>query len=224
MEAIDSFTRDYHFLSNFYLCDIEHSGLVFPSVEHAYQAAKTFDIYQRARIRDAETPGKAKQLGKNVFLRPDWDMEKLSMMRAFVKQKFGKYPELAQKLLDTGEAELIEGNWWGDEFWGVCRGVGQNHLGIILMRIRTELRDEIRITKWILTNEDWYGTPADKKIEVSFIKLGNETLRVCVWGNDDFGLERDYPIAERLEALKLYESITDNTTQFQMKERGMYPA
>ena len=47
---------------------------------------------------------------------------------------------LAYKLLMTREAELIEGNDWNDYFWGQCMGVGDNHLGKLLMQVRKELR------------------------------------------------------------------------------------
>jgi ribA/ribD-fused uncharacterized protein len=140
---IDSFTDDYFFLSNFYLCEIEYESLIFPSTEHAYQAAKTSDIYQKSKIRDAKTPGIAKRLGKSVFLRQDWDQIKLSVMEDLVRQKFTKYIDLKQCLIDTGNAELIEGNWWKDIYWGVCKGVGENHLGKILMKIREELNHDI---------------------------------------------------------------------------------
>ena len=50
-------------------------------------------------------------------------------------------PELGNKLLETGNQELVEGNTWGDIFWGVCNGKGQNWLGKILMMVRDEIRE-----------------------------------------------------------------------------------
>jgi len=60
-------------------------------------------------------------------------------MTDLVRQKFSN-PQLAKQLLDTKDFELIEGNTWGDTFWGVCSGKGQNNLGKILMQIRNELK------------------------------------------------------------------------------------
>ena len=57
-----------------------------------------------------------------------------------VRAKFDQHPDLAQKLLETGDEELVEGNTWGDRYWGVCGGKGKNMLGKILMRVREELR------------------------------------------------------------------------------------
>jgi predicted NAD-dependent protein-ADP-ribosyltransferase YbiA (DUF1768 family) len=61
-------------------------------------------------------------------------------MEDVVRAKFSQNPELCDQLLDTGDKTLIEGNHWGDRFWGVCDGVGENHLGQILEKVRTELR------------------------------------------------------------------------------------
>lgn len=47
--------------------------------------------------------------------------------------------ECRDQLLATGGVELIEGNDWGDAFWGVCGGYGQNWLGVLLMLVRSEL-------------------------------------------------------------------------------------
>lgn len=135
---IDNFEGEFRFLSNFWPSVVHFEGMEFNSVEHAYQAAKTLDKDLRMKIRNAKTPNDAKRLGKKVDLRADWETEKLSIMFGLLRQKF-ENPELRQKLLATGDAELIEGNWWGDTFWGVCRGRGKNHLGRLLMNIRDQV-------------------------------------------------------------------------------------
>lgn len=132
MEKIDSFTSKYRFLSNFY---IEPDGT---HLEAEYQAAKTLDVEAQNRILGM-TPAKAKDAGRKVVLRSDWDAVKISVMRNLLKQKFSnKY--LAGLLLDTENAELIEGNYWNDIFWGVCKGVGENNLGKLLMELRDQLK------------------------------------------------------------------------------------
>lgn len=139
-KPIDSFTKDYRFLSNFYPAEVTYRGDVYNSVEQAYQAAKTNDLDERARILGEKSPGKAKRLGQRVTLRADWDQSKLSVMHELVLQKF-QDKVLRAELLATGERLLIEGNWWNDRFWGVCRGQGENHLGKILMKVRAQLKD-----------------------------------------------------------------------------------
>jgi ribA/ribD-fused uncharacterized protein len=137
---IDAFTDEYDFLSNFFFAPVHMDGASYPTVEHAFQAAKTFDAKERARVRGCSTPAQAKGVGRSVTLRKDWESVKLGIMEALVREKFTKHDELRTKLLATGERRLIEGNTWGDAFWGVCRGRGKNHLGRILMRVREGLK------------------------------------------------------------------------------------
>lgn len=111
-------------------------NVVYPTAEHAYQAAKSIDQKQRDVILTQLTPGQAKRKGRQIKLREDWDLIKLSVMYEIVLDKFERNPVLAHALLLTGSKELIEGNAWGDTFWGRSRGVGSNHLGIILMQVR----------------------------------------------------------------------------------------
>jgi len=156
--AITKFWAQYRFLSNFYPV---YAGIPFgyarpqlryPTVEHAYQAAKTLDLEWRFRIKNAERPGGAKALGNKCPLRSDWENVRINIMRDLLRSKFAQL-SFKTKLLDTGERQLIEGNKWGDQFWGMTweteydEGksvgktlVGENHLGILLMQVRDELR------------------------------------------------------------------------------------
>ena len=115
------------------------SGIVYTTSEHAYQAAKTLDDNAKMNISVIGSPGDAKKYGKSVRLRVDWDDVKLEIMTAIVREKFMQNPSLKEKLLATADLELIEGNTWGDTYWGVCNDVGENHLGIILMELRESL-------------------------------------------------------------------------------------
>jgi len=147
MDKIESFQGEYRWLSNFWPCVVvDEFGINYPSVEHAYQAAKTSDVVQRMWIRNSETPGIAKRRGKTLKnLTPEWERIKIDVMKDMVRQKF-KNQELAKKLDDTADSEIIEGNTWGDTFWGVCRGRGLNFMGRILMEIRQENREKCNTT------------------------------------------------------------------------------
>lgn len=138
MKTIDSFRGSYRFLSNFYLCTILDDGIYYPSVEHAFQAAKTIDRAVKQRIASIAKPGEAKRAGRQVELRPDWDAIKVNVMYGLLRKKFAD-PTLRRLLVETDDAELIEGNEWEDRFWGMCRGFGDNHLGKLLMQVRTEI-------------------------------------------------------------------------------------
>lgn len=141
---ISSFRGDYSFLSNFAPCQIRLGGVVYPSAEHAFVAAKTLNPIQRSQVAACSSPAEAKRLGRKVSLRAGWDEIRLEVMQAIVSQKFRSSPLLAKKLLATGSEELVEGNTWGDRFWGAVlvdgSWVGMNHLGHILMRVREDLR------------------------------------------------------------------------------------
>lgn len=142
MLMIDDFSGKNHFLSNFFMAEVVYEGMTYPSSEHAYQAAKTLDNQERERISQLLTPALAKKAGKHVDLRADWEQVKIPIMTEIVRDKFVRHPELKQRLLDTGDALLVEGNWWHDTFWGVCNGRGRNYLGKILMQIRDEFYEQ----------------------------------------------------------------------------------
>lgn len=140
-KEINSFKDEYRWLSNFWPANVSFEGDKYSSVEHAYQAAK-FPREQRDDFQDPMcSASAAKAMGRRSGVRPDWETVRLDVMRVLLNQKFDPAlnPWLAKDLITTGNAELIEGNWWGDSFWGVCRGKGQNHLGKMLMAIRAEL-------------------------------------------------------------------------------------
>jgi ribA/ribD-fused uncharacterized protein len=132
--AIDSFDGTYRFLSNFKSVNVEFDGIVYPSTENAYQAAKADDPALRSRFLTC-TAGQAKRLGREITLRSDWDDVKYGIMRDLLYAKFEDVV-LREKLKSTYPQELIEGNTWGDTYWGVCRGIGQNNLGKLLMQVR----------------------------------------------------------------------------------------
>jgi len=137
--AINRFTGIYRFLSNFYESPVYLNGIEYKSVEHAYQATKTFNPQASEAIRNTYSPGDARILGRQVTMRADFSKIKIPLMEYLVRNKFANSPSLTLDLLGTGNVELIEGNTWGDKFWGVCGGKGQNHLGKILMRVRQEI-------------------------------------------------------------------------------------
>ena len=145
--VIDSFDKEYSFLSNFYEAPVEWEGIIYPSNEHAFQAAKVINPVKRMEIAAAATPGQAKRMGRSVNLRHDWEQVKYNVMLEIVLAKFHQHSDLAEALLDTGDAELIEGNWWNDTTWGVCNGIGSNWLGKILMSVRAQLKLEAALEK-----------------------------------------------------------------------------
>lgn len=140
--TIYSFTGDNRFLSNFYPCKIKltwwNEVVWVDCVEKGYQAKKSMNRVDFDRICAAKTPGQAKRIGKTIPILPEWDTIKITVMKELLQQKFAD-PVLAKMLEETESQELIEGNTWGDRFWGVCNGMGLNNLGKLLMEVRNDL-------------------------------------------------------------------------------------
>ena len=168
LTVIDSFDEEFRWLSNFYYHD---KGV---TVEHLFQASKPhkdelwssgYDddlipvtTWQEV-ILQADTPGKAKRLGRKAPLRKDWDKARGKVMYNALVDKFN-VRMLGDWLVATGDVLLIEGNRWHDNYWGNCTCrkckhlLGHNHLGILLMRVRDELR--------AATTFKWYDELAEK--------------------------------------------------------------
>lgn len=141
-DIIDGFNEQYRFLSNFWRCDVLYEGIVYPTAEHAYQAAKSNNKSVRYDIASCRTPGEAKSMGRRIAMAADFNSRRIEVMRVILRSKFNGNHTLAQKLLATGDRMLVEKNHWNDIYWGVCGNVGENHLGKLLMQIRSELRGE----------------------------------------------------------------------------------
>ena len=162
---IGSFRGQWGFLSNFSAARVKLDEEWYPTVEHAFQAAKVLpnETYRgyftdlgygerrwRWRIRNAPTPATAKHVGRQVPLRPDWNRLRVEVMRDLLLQKFSPGRVHLNRLLATGDAQLVEGNTWHDNFWGACGcgrkdcavKVGENMLGQLLMEIRAQRRTE----------------------------------------------------------------------------------
>lgn len=139
MADIKGFFGEYRWLSNFAEVAVEYDGEIYCTTEHAYQAAKTLDLEERKAIQNELRPAWAKTRGRAVNIRPDWEQIKLLVMHDLLMQKYHQQP-YKKLLLDT-EGLLEETNGWGDIYWGVCGGIGNNHLGQLTMIVRDYLRD-----------------------------------------------------------------------------------
>lgn len=144
--VIREFKNEYDWLSNFYPCDILYNGEHYSSAEAAFQAQKCVDEEEKNMFLTL-TASQAKKFGKKVKLREDWEQVKESIMYEILLVKFTTNTTLKNKLLETDNAYLIEGNYWKDTYWGVCPPNGEilknglNRLGELLMKVRTELQN-----------------------------------------------------------------------------------
>jgi ribA/ribD-fused uncharacterized protein len=135
---IGGFVGEYRWLSNYFPCRVEWEGRVYGSTEAAYHSGK-YPAADRDLFTKLE-PDPARKLSRvKPYDTAVWEARKLRTMREVIWAKFSQNPELAQKLLATGDRYLEETNWWGETIWGVYQGQGQNLLGIILMDTRARL-------------------------------------------------------------------------------------
>jgi ribA/ribD-fused uncharacterized protein len=139
---ITSFTGKYTFLSNFYAVPlIMRDGMTANSVEHAFQAEKRAEAKDRLAILICSTPAQAKRMARSKTMRPDWLQIRDEVMLYYVRMKF-RNSILRPMLVATDTLKLIEGNTWGDTYWGAIWTAqgwrGENKLGEILMQVRRE--------------------------------------------------------------------------------------
>lgn len=136
---INEFRGKYYFLSNFFSVPVTYDGITYQNNEAAFQSAKVLDKSVREKFSMLD-PSSAKRKGRHVQLRHDWEKVKFDIMYEICKAKFSQNTKLREKLIETGDEYLEEGNIWGDRIWGTVNGKGQNNLGKILMKVREELR------------------------------------------------------------------------------------
>jgi N-glycosidase YbiA len=134
---VKGFFGEYRWLSNYHHAPILWKGLGFTSTEAAYQSSKCSNV-DAARVFQNYSASDSK---KHAPKPPkNWNDVKFNIMAQIVFQKFLIHKELRESLLETGDRYLEETNHWGDQYWGVCDGVGENNLGRILMATREYLK------------------------------------------------------------------------------------
>jgi len=159
ISQITSFKKDKRFLSNFYEVEIHYKGVTYKTLEHAYQAQKAMYLDEMSWVANAATPAEAKYRGNKVHMVKDWEFPfpnplpdllvvcvKDAVMYELLEIKFS-IPELKKKLLETGNAELIEGNYHHDNYYGQCfcpkcfnKIKWHNKLGRMQMVIRERMK------------------------------------------------------------------------------------
>jgi ribA/ribD-fused uncharacterized protein len=132
---------EYSYLSNFHPAPFTYNGKTWPTVEHAFQAAKFPDAPDlQEKIRLTATPAGAKIKGRRgAPLRPDWEEVKVPLMLELLRAKFAANPPLSEALKATAPAQLREVSR-SDSFWGCgASGCGKNQMGNLLHQVRNTL-------------------------------------------------------------------------------------
>jgi len=176
-KVVLEFQGEFRFLSNFFLCSLTWDNIVWPHSEAAYQAAKTLNRAKRIEFSHL-SPFESKRRGKQLMLRDDWDKVKIEIMAEILFAKFDQNPHLKQQLLTTGDVLLIEGNSWKDTFWGhspVGSNIGSNHLGRLLMELRTLFQLELEYKGEISAGE-LLNVLNERALTLSNQEVGNNLL------------------------------------------------
>lgn len=142
-DPIGFYEREFYVFSNFSSFQVEWRGRVWPTSEHAYQAAHFFDTASELveEIFSARSAHEAFKIAKaNGHRAPtDWEETKVGIMEDICRHKLQQHPYVQQKLLQTQNLPLVEDSptddCWG---WGPNRD-GRNELGKVWMRLRDEL-------------------------------------------------------------------------------------
>lgn len=181
--AIEEFTGEFGFLSNFARTPFTWGGRTYPTVEHAFQCMKTTDARQREWVLSAQTPSDANTRGRRVQLRDGWDEIRHTVMTGAVRAKFAD-PQLAGMLVGTGDRLLVEGNRWHDNVWGncvcgrpACAAEGQNLLGKLLMQIRYDLGLQ-RVQEQRKQREAQRAKPSQELVPDADLEIPPPLLRV----------------------------------------------
>jgi len=152
---ISQFKGRYEFLDPAYYCLAEYDGELYNSAEAAFLAAQFDSAYFRSMFRNPVLPiWRARELAKKLQRRRDWTPElALAIMRQLTLEKFSRTPKLCTALLATCDERIVAENTWHEQFWGSCTCAtqpgkygrrstcsvpGRNHLGDILMSVRSQ--------------------------------------------------------------------------------------
>lgn len=157
--AIQWFVSDYAFLDLTFRSAFYYDNDSYLSAAAAFEAAKILNRRDRVSFWGWNCkPWLARKLGKGIpryWIRPDWDAVQFDVMTEIQRSKFS-WPDLRGKLVATGDAQLVYGNNFHDNLWGICMcqslptsklkyginlrcsGSGDNRLARILMQVRQE--------------------------------------------------------------------------------------
>lgn len=186
--------------SNFAPFPILVDNFVWRTTEHYFQASKFLDPDVQDKIRDIESPMEAAKEGrkKTYQLRADWEDVKDGIMLQALRRKFMQHPELQRELFLTGDSILIE-HTKNDHYWADGGdGTGKNMLGILLMQLREELKENMKEPGFVFP--PWIAFPGTELADM-YWRMGDGESYIFEWyryftGTDQAAYRQKYPEAK----------------------------
>lgn len=142
-KVVGFYDREFYCFSNFSSFAVKWKGKLWPTSEHAYQAAHFFKTAPALanKIHKAKSAYEAYKLA-NLYADKDqenWNEIKITIMEDIVRHKLKQHSYIMHKLMQTGKRLIVEDSpkdaFWG---WGPKRD-GRNELGKIWMKLRDEI-------------------------------------------------------------------------------------
>jgi ribA/ribD-fused uncharacterized protein len=129
------------FLATFSAHAIEYQGKLYPTVEHAYHSSRYSDEAIKEEIRQAKSPYLAWEISQKYKAGQiaDFDTKKVAVMEELCRLKLAQHEDVKAGLLASGDDVIVKN--YPDPFWGIGKdGVGKNMMGIMWMKLRSELK------------------------------------------------------------------------------------
>lgn len=185
IEKIVSFTREYSFLSNDHTCLVHYDGLLFSSVTHAFQAARSADQEIKERISKIEDIESMYKIAETIEDPPRWVKDRKKIMEVLIRDKFRRNPVLRQRLQETNNKLLINSYVSAENpnnlFWGTVDERGENIIGKILMKIRADLISDTELDKWLLLTFDLITEVSDiPRIVLHEFRSHRKLRKICL--------------------------------------------
>ena len=151
LDRIDNFNGYFDFLNNEYSCPVFYKGLLYKSISHGYQAARSDKQHIREKIALADTAIELYDIASKIEDPENWIKVRLLVMEILLRDKFRRNKDLRERLKATANRDLI--NAYADLtlsniFWGVVDNKGQNNLGRLLEEIRDDCNKNLELEKW----------------------------------------------------------------------------
>lgn len=221
------FRDEYAFLSNMYYTKIPYEGLIYPSVENAYQASKCINEKDKISFQ-TYTPVEAKRAGKKVQMKEDFNDNRIKIMQELIDIKFINNTNLAQRLTSITEP-IIEENTWNDTFWGICNGIGENNLGKCLENTKQKIMYKKHFLNFDkvdkLLNENEYLSLKGKIVQIDITKQEQNKKNITITKQKtNIPVQKSYTTKDFIEQAKtnkIYQNILNylkNTNNEQLKK------